>query len=351
MKISFKKTYKFAVKSALYISLFSTGFVMLLASNMFKLPFRSLYLFGFVFMLIVYLFSFIVLQYRVERFIYRRVKKIYDDVSLLESSTFINQPITTDMETLTREVKKFATDKKLEIEMLQVREEYRREFLGNVSHELKTPLFTVQGYISTLLDGAMEDKVIRKKYLKRAEKGVERLIYIVNDLDMITKLEVGDLNLDISEFDIVELIQNVFDLLEMKAEKKKITLSFENYHLLPNYVRGDRDRIQQIIENLIVNSIKYGKTGGATEVAVVNLTKEKVLIRISDNGEGIEKQNIPRLFERFYRVNKSGSRSEGGSGLGLAIVKHIIEAHKEKIYVESEFGIGSEFSFTVAKKQ
>ena len=351
MKISFKKTYKFAVKSALYISLFSTGFVMLLASNMFKLPFRSLYLFGFVFMLIVYVFSFIVLQYRVERFIYRRVKKIYDDVSLLESSTFINQPITTDMETLTREVKKFATDKKLEIEMLQVREEYRREFLGNVSHELKTPLFTVQGYISTLLDGAMEDKVIRKKYLKRAEKGVERLIYIVNDLDMITKLEVGDLNLDISEFDIVELIQSVFDLLEMKAEKKKITLAFENYHLLPNYVRGDRDRIQQIVENLIVNSIKYGKTGGATEVAVVNLTKEKVLIRISDNGEGIEKQNIPRLFERFYRVNKSGSRLEGGSGLGLAIVKHIIEAHKEKIYVESEFGVGSEFSFTVAKKQ
>jgi two-component system phosphate regulon sensor histidine kinase PhoR len=351
MKISFKKTYKFAVKSALYISLFSTGFVVLLAYFMFKLPLRSLFLFGFFFILTVYLFSFIVLQYRVERFIYRRVKKIYDDVSLLESSTFINQPITTDMETLTREVKKFATDKKLEIEMLQVREEYRREFLGNVSHELKTPLFTVQGYISTLLDGAMDDKIIRKKYLKRAEKGVERLIYIVNDLDMITKLEVGDLNLDISEFDIVELIQNVFDLLEMKAEKKKITLSFENYHILPNYVRGDRDRIQQIIENLIVNSIKYGKPKGTTEVAVVNLTKEKVLVRISDNGEGIEKQNIPRLFERFYRVNKSGSRSEGGSGLGLAIVKHIVEAHKEKIYVESEFGVGSEFSFTLAKKQ
>jgi two-component system phosphate regulon sensor histidine kinase PhoR len=253
------------------------------------------------------------------------------------------------METLTREVKKFATDKKLEIETLKVREEYRREFLGNVSHELKTPLFTVQGYISTLLDGAMEDKVIRKKYLKRAEKGVERLIYIVEDLDMITKLEVGDLNLDYSEFDVVELIQNVFDLLEMKADKKKITLAFENYHILPNYVRGDRDRIQQIIENLIVNSIKYGKMKGTTEVAVVNLTKEKVLIRISDNGEGIEKQNIPRLFERFYRVNKSGSRTEGGSGLGLAIVKHIIEAHNEKIYVESEFGIGSEFSFTLEK--
>ncbi|MBE0391797.1 cell wall metabolism sensor histidine kinase WalK [Flavobacterium sp. PL002] len=349
MKISFKKTYKFAVKSALFISVFATAFAVLLASIIFENDLQKLFLFGMVFIFIIYVFSFLVLQYRVEHFIYRRVKKIYDDVSLLESSTFINQPITTDMETLTREVKKFATDKKLEIEMLQVREQYRREFLGNVSHELKTPLFTVQGYISTLLDGAMEDKAIRKKYLKRAEKGVERLIYIVEDLDMITKLEVGDLNLDYSEFDIVELIQNVFDLLEMKAEKKKITLAFENYHIQPNFVRADKDRVQQVIENLIVNSIKYGKKEGTTEIAVVNLTKKKVLVRISDNGEGIEKQNIPRLFERFYRVNKSGSRSEGGSGLGLAIVKHIIEAHKEKIYVESEFGIGSEFSFTIEK--
>lgn len=349
MKIIFKKTYKFAVISALYISLFATVFVLLLARLFFEFTSQNIVLFGFVFFFIIYVFSFLVIQYRVERFIYRRVKKIYDDVSLLESSTFLNQPITTDMETLTREVKKFATDKKLEIEMLKDREEYRREYLGNVSHELKTPLFTVQGYISTLLDGAMDDKAIRKKYLKRAEKGVERLIYIVEDLDMITKLEVGDLNLDYSEFDIVELIQNVFDLLEMKADKKHITLAFENYHIQPIFVRGDKDKIQQVIENLIVNSIKYGKEGGLTEVSVINLTKKKVLVRISDNGEGIEKQNIPRLFERFYRVNKSGSRSEGGSGLGLAIVKHIIEAHKEKIYVESEFGIGSEFSLTLTK--
>ncbi|MBP6181332.1 ATP-binding protein [Flavobacterium sp.] len=349
MKINFKKTYKFAIKSALFISLFATGFVMLMVLLFFGSKVTNLLLFGIVCLLIIYLFSFLVLQYRVERFIYRRVKKIYDDVSLLESSTFINQPITTDMETLTREVKKFATDKKLEIEMLEIREEYRREFLGNVSHELKTPLFTVQGYISTLLDGAMDDKNIRKKYLKRAEKGVERLIYIVEDLDMITKLESGDLNLDFSEFDIVELIQNVFDLLEMKADKKKITLAFENDRMQPIPVHGDKDKIQQVVENLIVNSIKYGREGGFTEVAVVNLTKKKVLVRITDNGEGIEKQNIPRLFERFYRVDKSGSRSEGGSGLGLAIVKHIIEAHKEKIYVESEFGIGSEFSFTIEK--
>ncbi|MCW2119192.1 sensor histidine kinase [Flavobacterium sp. 7A] len=349
MKISFKKTYKFAVKSSFYISLFTTGFVVLLVALMFSSSFNQLLWFGLVFSVILFAFSFLVIQYRVERFIYRRVKKIYDDVSLLESSTLINQPITTDMETLTREVKKFATDKKLEIELLQVREEYRRDFLGNVSHELKTPLFTVQGYISTLLDGAMEDKLIRKKYLRRAEKGVERLIYIVEDLDMITKLEAGDLNLEYSEFDIYELIQNVFDLLEMKAEKKNITMTFDNSTNLPNYVKGDRDRIQQVIENLIINSIKYGKENGTTEVSVVNLTKKKVLVRVSDDGGGIEKQHLPRLFERFYRVNKSGSREEGGSGLGLAIVKHIVEAHKEKIYVESEFGIGSEFSFTLER--
>jgi two-component system phosphate regulon sensor histidine kinase PhoR len=349
MKINFKKTYKFAIKSALFISLFAFGFSMILVIIFFNPSFRKDLLFGLVSFFVIYFFSFLVLQYRVERFIYRRVKKIYDDVSLLESSSLINQPITTDMETLTREVKKFATDKKLEIEMLQIREAYRREFLGNVSHELKTPLFTVQGYLSTLVDGAMDDKTVRKKYLKRAEKGVERLIYIVEDLDMITKLESGDLNLEFSNFDIIELIQNVFDLLEMKAEKKKIKLSFENRYIQPVFVHGDKDRIQQVLENLIVNSIKYGKDGGSTEVSVVNLTKKNVLIRITDDGEGIEKQNIPRLFERFYRVDKSGSRTEGGSGLGLAIVKHIIEAHKEKIYVESEFGIGSEFSFTIEK--
>jgi two-component system, OmpR family, phosphate regulon sensor histidine kinase PhoR len=281
------------------------------------------------------------------RTLYRRIKKIYDDVSLLESATFIDKPITTDLETLTREVKKFATDKKLEIEMLQLREDYRREFLGNVSHELKTPLFTVQGYIDTLLDGAMDDKQLRKKYLKRAEKGVERLIFIVEDLDMITKLETGDLHLEISDFDVVELIQNVFDLLEMKADKKKISLSFENYYIQPTFVKADKDRIQQVIENLVVNAIKYGKEGGVVEVDILKLTKKRILVRIKDNGEGIDKQYIPRLFERFFRVDKSGSRTEGGSGLGLAIVKHIIEAHHEKIYVESEFGVGSEFSFTL----
>ncbi|WP_130733396.1 cell wall metabolism sensor histidine kinase WalK [Flavobacterium sp. J27] len=344
MVINFKKSYKFAVKSATYITLFSSG--VLFFFNYFLLKSNPLFVLGFA--LIIYVFSFFVLQYRVERFIYRRVKKIYDDVSLLENASFRNQPVTTDMATLTREVQKFARDKKLEIETLKIREEYRREFLGNVSHELKTPLFTVQGYLLTLLDGAMDDKNIRKKYLQRAEKGVERLIYIVKDLDMITKLETGDLNLELSEFNIVEVIQNVFELLEMRASKKNISLTFDAVYK-PIKVIADQEKIQQVVTNLVMNSIKYGKQGGTTEVSIEDLVNNKVIIRITDNGEGIEKQHISRLFERFYRVDKSGARSEGGSGLGLAIVKHIIEGHNEKIYVESQYGIGSEFSFTLEK--
>jgi two-component system phosphate regulon sensor histidine kinase PhoR len=255
------------------------------------------------------------------------------------------------METLTKQVKKFATDKKLEIETLKVREEYRREFLGNISHELKTPLFTVQGYLSTLLDGAMDDKKIRKKYLERAEKGVERLVYIVEDLDMISKLEMGDVNLELSKFNIVDLVQSVFDLLEMVADKKNIILMFDRKYNKAINVFADQEKIQQVLSNLIVNSIKYGKENGTTEVTIEDLVDDKIIVRIRDNGEGIEKQNIPRLFERFFRVDKSGARSEGGSGLGLSIVKHIIEAHGEKIYVESEFGNGSEFSFTLEKHE
>jgi two-component system phosphate regulon sensor histidine kinase PhoR len=345
MSISFKKTYRFAIKSSLYITFFSTGLVGILTCIFFSFSL----LFCFLFAISIAIFSFFVIQYRVEQFIYKKVKKIYDDVSLLESSTFRNQSITTDMATLTREVRKFATDKKLEIETLKVREEYRREFLGNVSHELKTPLFTVQGYLSTLLDGAMNNKSIRKKYLERAEKGVERLIYIVQDLDMISKLEIGVLHLEMAPFDIIKVIQNTFDLLELKASKKDILLKFDMKYNKPIMVLGDQEKIQQVLVNLIVNSIKYGEEEGTTEVSIEDLTEDKVLVRITDNGEGIEKQNIPRLFERFYRVDKSGARTEGGSGLGLSIVKHIVEAHEEKIYVDSHFGFGSEFSFTLEK--
>ncbi len=345
MAVALKNSYRFAVRSSIFISVTLTALVAAL-----------LYFFGqllwyipVLFLILSFLLSFLIIQSRVERFIYRRVKKIYDDVSLLESSSFSSKPITTDMKTLTEEIEKFAQGKKVEIDTLKIREEYRRDFLGNVSHELKTPLFTVQGYILTLLDGAIKDKKVSEKYLKRASKGVERLIYIVKDLDMITKLETGDLNLEKDAFDIIELIRSVFELLEMRAAKKDISLTFDMEYPQPIYVLGDAEKIQQVLSNLLVNSIKYGHMNGTTEVSVENLIKNKVIVRVTDNGEGIPKQHIPRLFERFYRVDQSGSRKEGGSGLGLAIVKHIIEAHGEKIYVESEVDVGSEFSFTLER--
>ena len=345
MAKEFKRSYKFALRTALYLTLFLTLFL-----GVFLYFFSDMHLASVaVFAVVCFFLSFAIIQYRVQNFIYKRVKKIYDDLTLLESKSFVKQQITTDMATLTEEIDKYARDKKLEIETLKVREEYRKEFMGNISHELKTPLFTVQGYIETLLDGAMDDKKINRKYLERANKGVERLTFIVKDLDMITKLETGDLSLEIEEFDIVKLIENVFDLLEMKAAKKKITLTFDTDYKTPVIVRGDRERIEQVLTNLIVNSIKYGEDNGTTEVSIENLIKSKVIVRVTDNGEGIAKEHIPRLFERFYRVDKSGSRKVGGSGLGLAIVKHIIEAHKEKIFVESEIGVGSQFSFTLAK--
>ena len=341
----FKKTYKFAFFTSISITI-----ILSLINGVYFFVIDSFYIWFYISeVIIVFLTSFFIIQYRVENFIYKRMKKIYDDVTLLDVSTLGRQKITTDMKTLTQEVELFTKNKKLEIEAFKIRENYRREFIGNVSHELKTPLFTVQGYIETLLDGAIKDKKIREKYLGRANKGVERLIYIVKDLDMITKLEVGELNLEKETFDIVELIKNVYELLEMKASTNNITLAFDKRYHQPIFVNADRERIQQVISNLIVNSIKYGRNQGTTEISVENLIMNKVLIRVTDNGEGINNEEIPRLFERFYRVDKTGSREQGGSGLGLSIVKHILDAHNEKIYVESQIGVGSEFSFTLEK--
>ena len=347
MRIIFNKTYKFAFFTSILITI-----ILSLINGIYFLAIDSFYIWFYIIeVIIVFLISFFIIQYRVENFIYKRMKKIYDDVSLLDGSTLGRQKITTNMETLTKEVELFARNKKLEIEALKIRENYRREFIGNVSHELKTPLFTVQGYIETLLDGALNDEKIKEKYLERANKGVERLIYIIKDLDMITKLEVGELNLEKETFDIVDLIENVFELLEMKASKNLISLTFNEKYQNPIWVKADKDRIQQVLSNLIVNSIKYSINKGTTELSIENLIMNKVLIRVADNGEGINNDEIPRLFERFYRVDKSGSREQGGSGLGLSIVKHILDAHNEKIYVESQIGIGSEFSFTLEKTE
>ena len=345
MSIHFKKSYKFALNSSSLITLILT--LLMSVFLLYKGEFVLLDL--CLFALLCFVVVFYVVQLRLETFIYKRVKKIYDDLKLLESSSFSKSQITTDMATLTQEIDKYAKNKKMEIETLKVREQYRKEFIGNVSHEFKTPLFTVQGYISTLIEGAFKDEKLLQKYLDRADKGVERLTYILNDLDMITKLETGDLILTKETFDIVKLINHVFDQLEIKASKKDITLMFDREYTEPIMVKGDKQRLQQVVSNLIVNSIKYGNTQGTTEISIENLIKNKVIIRVTDNGEGIEQEHLPRLFERFYRVDKSGSRKEGGSGLGLAIVKHIIEAHSEQIYIESQLGVGSEFSFTLEK--
>jgi two-component system phosphate regulon sensor histidine kinase PhoR len=241
-------------------------------------------------------------------------------------------------------------ERRSEINILKDQENYRREFLGNISHELKTPLFTIQGYILTLVDGgALKDKKVREKYLRRAAKGVDRIISIVKDLDLITQFESGIKTVDRSEFNIFDLVDNVFDLLEFESEKNNISLKLENKNNSLIYVNADQERILQVLTNLIVNSIKYGSDNGYTKVIVEDFNKEKVIVRIIDNGEGIEEEHIPRLFERFYRIDKNRSRKKGGSGLGLSIVKHIIEAHNEQIFVKSEIGEGTEFSFTLSK--
>ena len=241
-------------------------------------------------------------------------------------------------------------ERRSEINILKDQENYRREFLGNISHELKTPLFTIQGYILTLVDGgALKDKKVREKYLRRAAKGVDRIISIVKDLDLITQFESGIKTVDRSEFNILDLVDNVFDLLEFESERNNISLKLENKNNSLIYVNADQERILQVLTNLIVNSIKYGSDNGYTKVIVEDFNKEKVIVRIIDNGEGIEEEHIPRLFERFYRIDKNRSRKKGGSGLGLSIVKHIIEAHNEQIFVKSEIGEGTEFSFTLSK--
>jgi two-component system phosphate regulon sensor histidine kinase PhoR len=341
-----RNSYRFAIRSSIYITLLLLViFLSLSFLEQVTIPL------GLVVgtSIASFIICFSIIQYRVKRFIYRRIARIYEDVSLLESSNFDDREVATDMRTLKEQVERFARIKKTEIETLQIRENYRKEFLGNISHELKTPLFTVQGYIDTLIDGAHKDKVIRKKYLERAQKGVERLTYIVKDMDMITRLEVGDMSLDKENFDIINLVKQVFDQFEMKASKKNISLVFDMKYDKNIVVNADQERILQVVANLIMNSIKYGKQNGTTEVAIEDLINSKVIVRVTDNGEGIKPEFISRLFERFFRVDRTGSRKEGGSGLGLAIVKHIVEAHGERVYVDSELGIGSEFSFTLEK--
>jgi len=347
MSFKFKNSYSFAIKTSFAISLFISlivGTFLWIESSISYLYFQLIFLAALVFVI-----SFLIIQSRVEAFIYSKIKNLYKELNLIDSISLSKPDITTDMKSLLDNISEFSRDNKLEIESLKVREEFRKEFIGNVAHELKTPIFTIQGYIENLIDGAIDDNSVRDKFLNRAKISVERLIYIIKDLDMITKLESGTLNLEQDSFDIIELIKNTYDELEIQAQKKDIKLIFNKLYSEPIIVFADKDKIQQVITNLIINSIKYGTNKGTTEVSLESITSDKLIVRITDNGEGIQKEHLSRLFERFYRVDQSGSRKQGGSGLGLSIVKHIIDAHNANVYVESKFGIGSEFSFTLTK--
>lgn len=300
------------------------------------------------FAILIFVSSFLIIQYRLEKLIFKRIGLIFENSKPNQSSEEKREKTPADVESLSREVQKFADEKRQEIDVLHERELYRREFLGNISHELKTPLFTVQGYILTLLDGAIKDKEVRMKYLERANKGVERLIYIAKDLELISGLESESLKLNYVHFDLIALVQSVFDLLEMKAKKRNIRLLFAERYIVPKIVYADQERIEQVLLNLIVNGIKYGKSSGVVVVRI-STTETKIKIEVSDDGEGIKAENLPRIFERFYRVDQSRSREQGGSGLGLSIVKHILEAHHEQITVKSTFGEGSVFTFSLAQ--
>ena len=295
----------------------------------------------------LFVFSFLIVYIYLEFYVFKKIKNLYRDL-IPENNEEENSLVSTSMDQLIDDLKKFSKESQTEIKSMQEKENFRRDFIGNLAHELKTPLFTSQSYILTLVDGALKDKKVNLKYLKIAEKAIERLIFIVKDLDLITKLESEGLKLEKSKFNIISLINNVFEMLELQASKKKITLALSSKNIKVN-VNGDQEKIHQVLTNLIENSVKYGRESGTTEVSVENIVENKVIVRITDNGNGIQKVNLKRLFERFFRIENSGSRSTGGSGLGLAIVKHIIDAHNEKIYVESDYGVGSEFSFTLEK--
>ncbi len=308
--------------------------------------------YGYFLVLAIGLFTFIAIQFILDRYIYRRIKLIYKiirqskisvpDKRLLRKGT---DPILDGVE---QEVQHWAETQQNEIETLKTLEAYRKRFIGNVSHELKTPIFSIQGYIYTLIDGGLYDENVNLKYLERAASNVDRLLTIVQDLEEISKLESEDLILDLQKFDIKSLVKEVFNDLEVNARPRNVNLTFKEGADKSYLVMADREGIRQVLTNLILNSIKYGIENGVTKVSFYVMDKQ-ILVEVSDNGLGIEEKHLKHLFDRFYRVDKSRSRESGGSGLGLSIVKHILEAHNQSVNVRSAPGKGSTFGFTLDK--
>lgn len=326
---------------SLVLSFLITLFILFISHTFLK-DWQILLIIFFVVLLVFY-FSFIYIQKKSEEhyinLIYQKIKKSLQPNA--EENTQVKS-----IQELEKVLNHIETERKKEQEYFKNLDSYRKEYLGNVSHELKTPLFNIQGYISTLLDGAMEDKEILIEYLKKADKNTERMLNIIDDLETISHLESGAMILDYEPFDVVQLITEVFEQLELSAKTKGIKLGLVTDASSHYIVNADKFRIRQVLINLISNSIKYGKENGDTKV---KLKKEnnKVIVCVEDNGIGIDEKHLPRIFERFYRVDKGRSREQGGTGLGLAIVKHIIEAHKQTINVKSQLGIGTVFTFSL----
>ncbi len=328
---------------AFYLALFVVVLVFGLSYFIYDISLLSSIISVGISFLFTFFFSFYLLSSKIEKNIIEKVNAVYNNLF----PTTISSRSTDNFDLLTSNLKKITNEKNTEIELLKQQENYRKEFIGNISHELKTPLFTIQGYVLTLLEGGVVDEKTRAKYLKQAAKGVDRLMYVIKDLDLITKIESGIETLDRTSFDIRETLNNVFELLEIEGVRNNITLRMDKKYEDPIFVFADEERIQQVLTNLIINSVKYGIERGVTEISCERMNETKLLVRVNDNGDGIDEEHLPRLFERFYRVDKTRNRNQGGSGLGLAIVKHIIEAHNERVFVESKIGVGSEFSFSL----
>ena len=330
---------------ALFLTLVLCLFVgfLLSANNFFySIYFQPLYLFIslILFLVVTYFITITVIK----NYIHNKVKLIYRSLSRQRGTS---AKVETDLNLVNEDVNRLVSDRQKEIDDLKNTETFRREFLGNVSHELKTPIFNIQGYIHTLLDGAINDDSVNLKYLKRTSKSVDRMISIVEDLEMISKIESDKLQLEFTRWNVVNHVEELFEILEMKAVKRKISLQIDN-ETKSGYVEADQDKISQVFLNLIENAIKYGKEGGQIKVRFFDMG-ENLLVEVADDGYGIPEEHLPRLFERFYRVDKSRSRNEGGTGLGLSIVKHIIDAHRQNINVRSTENIGTTFSFTLKK--
>jgi two-component system, OmpR family, phosphate regulon sensor histidine kinase PhoR len=336
------------MKPAIQLSLFSSVIVALATVLWFYIAGNNSSL-AFVF-ICVFVCSFVIHFFVFEYYFFRKIKSISSRIKIQSPSVndeFLRKH-SESLEHLDVKAEQWMAERLGETERVEKLENYRKDLLGNVSHELKTPIFNIQGYISTLLNGGLEDASINRNYLERAEKSVDRMIAIVQDLQAITQLEKGELEIDEEAFDIVSLTKEVIESLERKAGEKKIILELVNDVNISITVLADRFRIRQVLVNLIGNSISYGKENGKTTVTI-NDAGLKAIVQVADTGIGIAEKHLPRIFERFYRADKSRSRELGGTGLGLAIVKHIIEAHHQKINVTSKEGEGTVFTFTLKK--